>query len=174
MNFFILGKSVAFVLLLFFSSMVNAEIVKGPSPNQPGEIAVEIVASNSPEYIQKWISTPPSEAVTIKRIKETAPNKLVVISFLVSGMDKDKEGNFSFSVSMNILGPDGKLVFGQRNYARGQGKLPEKATFIMADPALDLILEPNDPPGLYKVVAQVVDLVTMRKSGDSYEIELLE
>lgn len=172
MNHMILVKSYLLIILLTLSSISNAEIVSGPIPNSAGKIGLEIVASGSPSYIKDWLSIPSSEAVTIKRIKDVYPEQLIVVAFLVSGMTADQVGNYSFSISVKIIEPDGKIIFGLRDYAKGQGRQSSRPTFIMADPALDLVLESSDPVGVYKIVAEVTDLVTMKKSRDSYEIRL--
>ncbi len=159
------------LILLFFSFNLHAEKVKGPSPSKAGNLSVDIVASGSPKYIEDWLTNSRSEGVTIKRLKEAKPNQLIVISFLVSGMTPNLSQNYAFSVSMYIEQPDGKLLFGKKDYARGSGKSPNVASFVMADPALDLILEHSDPEGVYKVYAQVKDLVSNKTSKASYEIK---
>lgn len=169
-----MNKLVVVLLLLLFSGVSLAEIVKGPSPSEPGDIAVEIVASGSPEYVERWNSTPSVEAQTITRLKQSAPEQLIVISFLVSGMTGNSERKYSFSVSMYVEDPNGKLVLGQRDFARGQGEYFVNPAFIMANPALDLILEESDPLGTYKVFAQVTDLVSGERATSIYEIDFVK
>jgi len=161
-----------FLALLVWSQAVFAEIIEGPKPNSVGNLELEIVASGTPEYIKEWLSAPSSHGVTIKRIRAVKPEQLIVASFLVSGMSADEEGKYSFSVSMYVLGPDGKPIFGERNYAKGSGILPGKPTYIMADPALDIVLEESDPAGDYIIVAQVEDHVSGAKADCSYLIKL--
>jgi hypothetical protein len=145
-----------------------------PSPKPEGDINLIIVASGTPEYISEWLSTPSSHGVTIKRLKKAKPNQLIVSSFLISGVTPDKDGNYSFSVSFYILDPNNKPIFGQRDYAKGKGKVPDNPSFIMADPAMDIILEDTDPAGIYSIVAQVTDLVSGKKSDDTYNIEFIK
>lgn len=160
------------LLVVFCSQSAIGDVTPGPTPTKAGDLALVVVASDSPEYIKEWLSTPSSHGVTIKRIRVVKPEQLIVAAFLVSGMSADEEGNYSFSVSMSVLGPDGKPIFGERNYATSSGKLPEKATFIMADPALDLILEDSDPEGDYSIVARVKDSVSGATADDSYVLKL--
>ena len=162
------------VILLALSQASLAEIVEGPKPNTTGDIGLEIVASGTPEYIKEWLSTPSSHGVKIKRLRVVKPDQLIVASFLVSGMSSDDNGDYSFSVSMYILGPNGEPIFGERNYAKGTGKVPDKPVFVMADPALDIVLEESDPAGDYKIVAQVEDLVSGAKADCSYLIKLMK
>ena len=145
-----------------------------PSPKPEGELGLIIVASGTPEYINEWISTPSSHGVTIKRLKKAKPNQLIVIAFLVSGVSPDTMGNFSFSVNYYILNPNDKAIFGERDYAKGSGTIPNAPAFIMGDPALDLILEDSDQEGDYTIVAQVTDLVTGKKADNSYTIMFIK
>jgi len=163
-----------FLTVVLWTQGAVAEITPGPDPNKAGELALVVVASESPDYIKEWLSTPSTHGVTIKRIRVVKPEQLIIASFLVSGMSADENGNYSFSVSMYILGPDGKPVFGERNYAKGSGKLPEKPTFVMADPALDIILEESDPEGDYSIVAQVKDSVSGAKADGLYVVKLIK
>ena len=162
------------LLLLFLSFNLHAEKVKGPYPSKTGDISVYIVASGSPKYIEDWLTNSRSEGVTINRLKEAKPNQLIVISFLVSGMSANVQGNYSYTVSMYVESPDGELLFGKRDYAKGEDKHFPEPAYVMADPALDLYLEPSDPEGTYKVFAQVKDLVSNKVHENSYEIKFIK
>lgn len=163
-----------FLFIIFWSGSALAELTPGPTARKPGDLGLIVVASDSPEYIKEWLTTPSSHGVTIKRLKIAKPNQLVVASFLVTGMSGNGEGSYEFSVSFYILDPNQKPIFGQRNYAKGKGKLPEKPMLTMADPALDIVLENSDPEGIYTIVGQVHDLVTGKKADDAYKIKFIK
>ena len=44
------------------------------------------------------------------------------------------KSNTAIEVFDKTDNPNGKPLFGQQDYAKGAGKLPENPTFIMADP----------------------------------------
>lgn len=159
------------LFFIFIGGQAFAEITPGPAAKNPGDLGLVIVASETPDYIKEWLTTPPSHGVTIKRLKNAKPEQLIVAAFLITGMSGNKDGNYEFSVSFYILDPNNKPIFGQENYAKGNGKLPAKPMLRMADPALDIVLEESDPEGIYTIVAQVKDLVNGKKADDSYKIE---
>ena len=161
------------VLLLTFSlcSFANAEIVPGPKAKAVGDLGLVIVASDSPDYIKEWISTPSSHDITIKRLKEAKPEQLIITSFLVTGCTPDKDENISFTVSFALLDPSGKTLFSERDYAKASGKITNKPTFIIADPALDIVLEKSDPEGIYTILGFVKDLVSKKTARNSYKIK---
>ena len=167
-------KAITFIITLVLSNISIAEVTPMPSPKPEGELDLIIVASGTPEYISEWLNTPASHGVTIKRLKKAKPNQLIVSSFLVSGVTPDKEDNYSFTVSFYILDPNNKPIFGQRDYAKSKGRAPANPSFIMADPAMDIILEATDPAGMYSIVAQVTDLVSGKKTDDIYNIEFIK
>lgn len=171
MNYFI---KLLFSLAFLITPIVQAEINKGPEPNAPGDINIVVVASHSPAYIKEWISTPPKHGVTIKRLKSVRPNQLAVTAFLVSGMSPDNNGRYKFSVSFKLFGPDGKIIFGENGFAKGEGKLPENPSYIMADPALDIVLESTDPEGEYTVVGIVHDQISNKTAEHSYKLTLVK
>ncbi len=160
--------------LLFISLCISGAAFTDSTPilsaKPEGDLGLVIVASDSPEFINEWFSTPFSHGVTIKRLKITKPNQLIVTAFLVTGVSPDEVGNYFFSVSYYVLDPSGKTLFGERNYAKGSGVISKVPSIIMADPALDIILENSDPVGVYTIVAQVEDLVTGKKVDNSYRI----
>ena len=166
--------SATFIVILLWSSLSFADLSPGPKPNKAGNIGVVIVASHSPKFIKEWLTTPSDHAVTIKRLKSSKPNQLIVTAFLVTGTSPDSNGNCNFSVSYKLIDPNKKIVFGKRNYAGGKLKQPSKPTFTMADPALDIILEPSDPEGVYTIIAQVTDLVSGKKSTNEYKINFVK
>ena len=170
-------RTLRFTILLivfFISGAAYSDSKPGLSAKPEGDLALVIVASETPGYISEWINTPSSHGVTIKRLKTAKPNQLIVSAFLVTGLSPDKEGKFSYSISYYFLDPNDKALFGERNYAKGSGTIPKKTSFIMANPALDIILEDSDPEGIYTIVAQVKDLVTGKKADCSYDIRLVK
>jgi hypothetical protein len=155
-------------ILLF--TVANAEVTQGPNPSKEGELRLVILASHTPEYIKEWMQTPSNHDVTIKRLTDTKPNQPITAAFLVTGFTPDANGNFRFNVSFSFIGPDDKEVFGEKNYARGKGKAPGKPTFVMADPALDIVLEQSDLAGAYKIIGVVVDEVSKKSARSEYNI----
>jgi len=168
-----LRNIVALILLVACADSV-ADALPMPSPNPRGDIGIIIVASDSPEYIHEWLTTPPAHGVTIKRLRVAKPEQLIVSSFLVHGVTPNQAGEYSFSVSFYVLGPDGKPLFGDRDYAKGNGAIPKNPSFIMADPALDIILEASDPSGIYTIIARVVDITNGKKADASYKINFIK
>lgn len=160
--------------IIIWCNVSFAEISLGPEPNEIGDLGLVIVASDTPEYIEEWLSTPSKHGVKIKRLRTAIPDQLIVTAFLVTGTSPSTDGNYEFSVNFYLLGPDGKPVFGQRDYAKGKGKHQYKPTFIMADPALDIVLESSDPDGIYTIVAQVTDIVTGKKADTYYKIKFIK
>ena len=101
-------------------------------------------------------------------------HQLMVTAFLVTGTSPNSKGNYNFSVSYQLIDPNKNIVFGKNDYAKGKSIQPPNPTFIMADPALDIILEPSDPEGVYTIIAQVTDLVTGKKANNEYKINFIK
>ncbi len=163
-------RSTILLILLCISGAAYTGSTPVLSAKPEGDLGLVIVASDSPEFINEWLSTPFSHGVTIEILKTTKPDKLIITAFLVTGVSSDEEGNFSFNVSYYVLDPSGKTLFGERNYAKRSGAASKVPSIIMADPALDIILENSDPAGVYTIVAQVEDLVSGKKADNSYKI----
>lgn len=119
-----------------------------------------------------WISTPTEQAAPVPRLRSLRPAQVGYAAFIVTGIEGDQNGNYSYSVSWKLFGPDGKLVLAYPQYAKGVGKLHSRPSFYLADPALDIILEHSDPSGDYVIEATAVDQVSGKTATSSYKVQL--
>jgi len=166
-------KNVFFLILLssctLFGQLQNYQVVS-PTEN----LTVNIVVSETTDFIRSWLSTPSKIKPYIKGVHEVIPEQTVYAAFLVAGFRPDENGKYSFIIHWILYNPDGSIMFDQKNYAKGFGNVPKKPSFIMADPALDLTLENTDPSGAYRLVAIVEDLVANMKASGEYKITLIK
>ena len=147
-----------------------------PPPAQPGDLNITVVASDSPQYLHDWVNPEKHNKVTIKKINNIKVEQVAYCGFLISGLTPSPAPDSSvyFSVGFKLYGPDGSLLFEQPIYTQGKIKDPQKQTYVMADPALDLIMEKSDPVGTYTIVGIVTDLVTKQKATGIYKLTLTE
>jgi hypothetical protein len=131
-----------------------------PEPKTEGDLNLLIVTSASPDHAQEWLSTQQGRRINLKLLKTAKPDQEIITSFLVTGVTSDISGDYSFVVSFTLLDPYGKVVFGKRNYAKAAGKAPRDPAFIMAEPALGIVLDESDPLGDYKLIGIVEDLTS--------------
>ncbi|MBB6523434.1 hypothetical protein [Pseudoteredinibacter isoporae] len=166
-NKVIMLRVISFLLLLCFS-FAEAQLLPSSKAKPEGELALFIAASDSAKYIEEWFTTPPEHGVTISRLKTAKMDKPIVSSFLVTGLTADKKGMYRYVVDAYFVGPEEEIIWGERRYAGGHGKLPRKPNILMADPALDIIMGSDDVDGEYRICAQVTDLVSGKKADNCY------
>jgi len=94
-------KIILVFIVLLYCSVSIAKVTPMPSPNEKGNLGLIIVASDSPKFINEWVSTPSEHAPTIKRIFNAKPEQLIVSVFLVTGLSANESGEYSFSVSFS-------------------------------------------------------------------------
>ena len=169
-------KIFALVLLSVFIATFAQSKTPWPPPSQPGNLNITVVASDSPQYLHDWVDPAKHNKVTIRRINKIKAEQIAYCGFLISGLTPSPAPDSSvyFSVGFKFYGPDGSLVFEQPIYTQGKMNDPQKPTYIMADPALDLIMEKSDPVGIYTIVGIVTDLVTKQKATGSYKLSLIK
>jgi len=143
-----------------------------PEPNTAGELDLLIVASESPNQIQEWLSGSPDLRTSLQIIKTARPDEVINTSFLVTGMTSDSNGNYAVEVSFTLLDPSGKPVLSERNFAKTSGRAPSAPTFIMADPELAFTLDEFDPVGEYTIIGIVEDLINNKMARTSLRIAL--
>jgi len=160
------------LLALSFCAVARAERTSGPEPKTVGNLGLVIVASDSPDYAREWLDTQPNQPAALELLRTAEPDQVIVTSFLVTGVTPEFNGNFSFVTSFTLLDPNGKVVLTRRQFAKTSGKAPESPSFIMAKPALSIVLDKSDPPGEYTIIGIVEDLVSKKIVRNSYKIML--
>jgi hypothetical protein len=156
---------------LFFS--LASERAYALDANDVGDLRLEVAASASPEYLKDWVSTPSEHGVVIKRLHEAYPGKTVYVAFIATGYTPDSNGKVDLVAHWALLGPNGKTIFSEENYATYAYK-NEKPGFVMLDPALDILLEHSDPAGTYKVLGVLEDRVAKTKTTHLYFFEFVK
>jgi hypothetical protein len=152
--------------------MQEEEPGTGPEPKAEGDLSLLIVTSDSPDHAQEWLEAPPGRRISLKLLKTAKPDQEIITSFLVTGVTSDINGDYSFVVSFTLLDPYGKVVFGKRNYAKASGKAPVNPAFMIAEPALGIVLDGTDPLGDYKIIGIVEDLANNKIFRTSQKITL--
>lgn len=150
-------------------SAVESEL----APRNTGNLAVAIVVSDKPDYLKQLMAPPdPAHPFELVKLKKAKPGQKLYISFLVTGIYLGLREEFDYKVSFYVHGPDGKPVFGQRNFASGHGKHPKKPAIYLAEPILQLTFGPEHPPGTYRIVARVEDQTNGQRAKNSYTFTL--
>src|SRR6266487_4638290 len=85
--------------------------------NQAGHLAVHIAVSDSPAYIEQWVSTPFRAAVTIHRIHEVERGKTAYNAFLVTGQSSGPSGRSRVDVGVRVLRPDRSVAYSDSSHA---------------------------------------------------------
>jgi hypothetical protein len=63
-------------------------------------------------------------------------------------------------------------MFERKNWARHSKKILTERSFILADPVLDMMIEPGDPIGKYRIEATVHDHVSGKSAVGSWDIDI--
>lgn len=164
-----------FLLALSGTCVIAEELQKSLlTPKRTGDLSIAIVASDNSGYIKDLLASPSGQDVEITKLKVVSPNQSIYTSFLVTGIYLGLNEEYHYKVSFYVLGPDGKPVFGQRNFASGRGKHPKKPSMYLADPVLELVFKPEDPKGKYLIVARVEDQTNGQVAKNQYELFLQE
>lgn len=140
------------------------------TPKRTGDLALAIVAADSPNYIKTLLKPSTNEAPELTKLKTVEAGQDIYISFLVTGVYLNLEKNYHYKVSFFVTNPEGETVFGQRNFASGKGIHPQKPSMYVADPMLVLTFKPEDKKGKYSITARVEDQTNGKTFKNSYEL----
>ena len=114
-----------FCILIPFSSHASESI----PVNSQGDLHVTVFITDSPEFTEEWIETPPSHALTIRTIKEAKYNETVHAGFAITGFTKGPGAKVKFVVAVHVLAPSqgrkmGRLLKGSNNRQRNNHSRP--------------------------------------------------
>lgn len=143
-----------------------------PQPKAEGDLKLVIVTSDSPDHALEWLKAPPDNKIGLKLLKTAKTDQEISISFMVTGLTQDLDGNFSYETSFTLLDPSGNPKENHRHYAKATVKAPAHPAFILAEPELALVPDSSDPIGDYRIIGMVEDLTNNKIYRTSKKITL--
>lgn len=175
----VLGAAAAAVLLAASPVLAQEQVVipteELVEPQPIGQLAVQIVVSDSPDFFNSWRNrSNPNEVPPVNIVNKASAGQRLVAAFLATGLTADKEGKYNFTVDWRLIKPDGSMAVEQMAYAKGDGVLPEAPAFFLAEPALWLMFEKSDKRGVYHLQAAVEDKTTGKRAEADYPIHYPE
>jgi hypothetical protein len=153
-----------FVVAALFSLPLAGQAPAGLI-NAPDAFTLQILASDSTKFIDEWVSTPPSHAVGIHRIRALRRGRTAHIAFIVAGPRPGADGRSHVGVSVRVRRPDGSVAFSDARFARVRWPNSGRRGFVMADPTLEFDLEDTDPLGPWLIEATALDSVSRATSS---------
>jgi hypothetical protein len=152
--------------------LVESSLVSAIAPNAPGDLAISVFVAESPAFIKEWLTTPSSHGPTIRRLRELRFNQQAHAGFIVTGYTQQENRGVNFAVDVEVIDPKGRIILQQKDWALHKRNVPAERSFILADPLLDLVIEPTDPSGKYQMNGTVRDLVAGKSARGMWEIEV--
>ena len=137
-----------------------------------GDLNVVLFVSESTEVFDEEQAE--HEALTLPQIVGLAVGETVHVGTLVSGYTLGQDGLADFVVDMEVLAPDGRAVVIEKEWSRYRDEAPRQPSFIMVRHRFDLETEPGDPPGEYRIIAEVRDLLSGKQKSCAYSLQLLD
>ncbi len=138
------------------------------------KFAVLIAPTDSTASIDQWIANPVRPAVTFHRLHEVARGRTAHVAFIVSGHAPGPDRLAHVDVDVSLRRPDGSLAYSKPSFGHLKGWECLAVGFALADPTLELSLDPIDPPGEWHIVAVAHDRISGATATASYPITLLK
>lgn len=142
-------------------------------PEPPGNLKLVVALSDTHQYIDDWVRKPATEGIDIHRVEEFVFGQTLHVAFLVTGYTLDDKSNMEVTVDHQVIAPNGTILFDEPNYSKEKGPMPPSPSFVMTDPAMDLVFDEEDPEGTYRIEATVHDKVARREAHASTEFNVL-
>jgi hypothetical protein len=140
-----------------------------------GQLEAIVAVSDSADFIKEWVGASYSYAPHIKTIREIERNKTFYVAVIASGYGVDKQGKVDLVGNFILSGPDGKMVFEDKNKLKikiEKGGSP--GGFLMFNATFDIVLEDSDSLGTYTIKTVVTDNILNKEVIKEYRIILKE
>jgi len=112
----------------------------------------------------------------LSRVNRAEAGAMLAIKLVFTGLSADRNGNGEVTYDLKVLGPDGQVYAGS-NYRRLEavrGPLGSgKGVFDNRTKVVNLVFEPQDPPGVYTIQAVAHDEVAELDVPLTAMVELL-
>ena len=142
-------------------------------PASENNLKAFLTVSDSPEYIENWVKKPSDTPIIIKKVTAFIPNETVYIAFIATGFGVKNDGRIDLHADIEIIKPNGEILFSLQDYSKATGHSSKKPCFVMLDPALDLIFDNTDPQGIYILKAIISDGVSTQTATATEKIMLV-
>lgn len=166
-----LRLSLVFVVAAGLTIAAARSSAERPAPD--GSLALAIAAGDTDLFIDEWVSTAPSHAPVLPRIRAIGPEKNVYFAFIVSGHGHDATGRSKVEVDWVMRRPDGRVDTEQQAFSALRGRQCIGNGFAMADPALVYAFAESDPAGVWRLEATARDRVRGRSVTATYAITVV-
>jgi len=155
----------------------NGELVQeSPARKTVGDFGTMLMVTDDPDGLfEAWARPPsPEYGPNISEVS-TAHRGDVVLAFVVfSGCAENSGGNCDANVKYTAYFPDGSM-YGQHSGALWVGfPDPGKGSLQLSEGNLGLRIEPDDPFGIYRITADIVDNVSGAEFSLLTEITVVE
>lgn len=115
-----------------------------------------VLTDKESETFSRWDT--PSEGVYLNSIEKIERGKILTALIIFSGCGADRAGNCDLVVKFRIVQPDGKSYADLPYQEAWVGKpVPPNKSLGMSVGYIRIIIEPGEPLGKYKVLANVYD-----------------
>lgn len=159
-----------FLVSLLF--LFHPSIIHGLEPERIGTLRAYAACSDTPSYIEKWISTPSSHGQRIRSVTTFAPGETAYTAVIVTGYTIADNGAINLEAGFEFIKPDGKVLFGEKKYAEARSTGHQEVAFVMLDPALDIGFDNTDTEGIYELRYYVTDNLAKKTIEASEKITL--
>ena len=156
------GELMRLVTILLFSLSTNIA-----AASEPELTANLIVTAEGRALFEAWRTNPP-DGFSIQPVEVVERGKFLTAAVLFTGCSANESGNCNALVDITALDPNGEVYVQFEDQELWVDRPAPKPGFTQLGVGyMGLVIEPGDPPGKYRVIATVRDLV----SGEEVESE---
>lgn len=143
--------------IVWVVSAVAADAPKSRSSQDAFEVSI-YVTSKGEELFNNW-DRPTGKPFNVESLKVAPRGKFLSTVVFFKGCKPDRSGNCNAVVDIVAYDPKGKLYGQMPGVELWQKKpAPDPGYTQLSRSYMGLVIEPNDPPGIYRITAVARDL----------------
>lgn len=169
-------KRLGNVLVLVGSAMLPILSLAADSPKslrdrRPLEVSVTVTDKGN-ELFDAW-DRPTGKPFGVESIKSARRGKVLAAVVLFKGCTPVSSGNCDAEMDIVAYDPNGKIYGEMPRVELWQGKpAPEAGYTQLSRTYMGLVIEPSDPPGVYRIVVVARDLVAKTEARSEARFEV--
>jgi hypothetical protein len=139
------------------SGALAADIPKKAAPSQQFEVSVTVTEKGN-EFFDSW-DRPTGKPFKLAAVKIAPRGKFLSALVLFKGCRPDASGNCNAIMDIVAYDPKGKIYGEMPRVELWQQKpAPDAGYSQLSRSYMGLVIEPNDPPGIYRITVVARDL----------------
>ncbi len=129
-----------------------------PAAELDDHFQAHVLAAESHQAIGRWAAAEADTRGAVHGLlQQVSIGQKVFVPVAVSGYQPEGDGPVALAASLRVFHPDGNKLYDESEHATAAALDPSTPGVVVLSPILDIIFDPGDPTGDYRIETSISD-----------------